>query len=264
MMLRTGLPLECMDRRSPPQLPPVFSTSAIYMHGKTHAYPAVLPSSPPLARVEKFLYVPAGFPHTTDTVTGMSDGDNDPSVHLTVGVDTHIWGLNYATLRAYSLSRSGTQVLSVIFVVVSLRQLSTPNLEKNVVPGGAAVDSLNPPSHHPRLHWSQIGSVFFFYQCVWCAGNGVAVGAARKGVRQREKPEPVWNATRPRNRWPWAACCGIEQPSASSCVLAATEAEMYVGICASDEANCGCEAKVLGGRKQQTRDLSHATDVFLS
>lgn len=71
-------------------------------------------SAPPIAislpRLEKFLYVPAGFPHTTDTVTGMTDGDTDPSVHLTVGVDTHIWGLNYATLRAYSLSRSGTQV----------------------------------------------------------------------------------------------------------------------------------------------------------
>ncbi|CAN0487054.1 unnamed protein product, partial [Hapterophycus canaliculatus] len=58
----------------------------------------------------KLLYVPAGFPHTTDTVTGMSDNNTDPSVHLTVGVDTHIWGLNYATLRQYSLARSGTQV----------------------------------------------------------------------------------------------------------------------------------------------------------
>ncbi|CAB1099958.1 unnamed protein product [Ectocarpus sp. CCAP 1310/34] len=57
----------------------------------------------------QFLYVPAGFPHTTDTVTGMSEDDTDPSVHLTVGVDTHIWGLNYATLRSYSLSRSGKQ-----------------------------------------------------------------------------------------------------------------------------------------------------------
>ncbi|CAM9621685.1 unnamed protein product [Scytosiphon promiscuus] len=57
----------------------------------------------------QFLYVPAGFPHTTDTVTGMSGDNPDPSVHLTVGVDTHIWGLNYATLREYSLARSGTQ-----------------------------------------------------------------------------------------------------------------------------------------------------------
>ena len=68
----------------------------------------------------KFLYVPAGFPHTTDTVTGMSDGgENDPSVHLTVGVDTHIWGLNYATLRAYALARAGT---AVRFVRASFRR----------------------------------------------------------------------------------------------------------------------------------------------
>lgn len=47
------------------------------------------------------------------------DGDNDPSVHLTVGVDTHIWGLNYATLRAYSLARSGTQVRFFVFFVLA-------------------------------------------------------------------------------------------------------------------------------------------------
>lgn len=51
--------------------------------------------------------MPAGFPHTTDTVTGMADGNTDTSIHLTVGVDTHIWGLNYATLRDYSLRRAG-------------------------------------------------------------------------------------------------------------------------------------------------------------
>ncbi|CAM9321032.1 unnamed protein product [Ascophyllum nodosum] len=54
----------------------------------------------------QLLYVPAGFPHTTDTVTNMED-QTDPSVHLTIGVDTHIWGLNYATLRSYALTRSG-------------------------------------------------------------------------------------------------------------------------------------------------------------
>lgn len=36
-----------------------------------------------------------------------SDPNTDPSVHLTVGVDTHIWGLNFASLRANSLKRSG-------------------------------------------------------------------------------------------------------------------------------------------------------------
>lgn len=52
----------------------------------------------------QMLYMPAGFPHTTDTVVGMSD-EKDPSVHLTLGVDTHIWGLTHATLRDYLLYR---------------------------------------------------------------------------------------------------------------------------------------------------------------
>ncbi len=50
------------------------------------------------------LYMPAGFPHTTDTVVGMAD-EKDPSVHLTLGVDTHIWGLTHANLRDYLLFR---------------------------------------------------------------------------------------------------------------------------------------------------------------
>ena len=44
----------------------------------------------------QLIYIPAGFPHTTDTLEQVS---TDPSVHLTVGLDTHIWGLDYATLR---------------------------------------------------------------------------------------------------------------------------------------------------------------------
>jgi len=54
----------------------------------------------------QLLYVPAGFPHTTDTVSGIDEG-TEPSVHLTFGVDTHIWGLNYASLRENILKRSG-------------------------------------------------------------------------------------------------------------------------------------------------------------
>ena len=42
------------------------------------------------------LYIPAGFPHETDTIeTGeadTSDLDAATSVHLTIGVDTHLWG----------------------------------------------------------------------------------------------------------------------------------------------------------------------------
>lgn len=37
----------------------------------------------------------------------MAEDNADPSVHLTIGVDTHIWGLNYATLRDFSLRRAG-------------------------------------------------------------------------------------------------------------------------------------------------------------
>ena len=33
----------------------------------------------------------------------------DPSVHLTVGVDTHIWGLNFASLRDTTFKRAGVQ-----------------------------------------------------------------------------------------------------------------------------------------------------------
>ncbi|EWM23319.1 myc-induced nuclear antigen [Nannochloropsis gaditana] len=52
----------------------------------------------------RVLYMPAGFPHTTDTVVGMAE-ERDPSVHLTLGVDTHIWGLTHAALRDYFLYR---------------------------------------------------------------------------------------------------------------------------------------------------------------
>jgi hypothetical protein len=51
------------------------------------------------------LYVPGGFPHTTDTVTGIAS-DSEPSVHLTVGVDTHIWDLSYAGLRKLALTKA--------------------------------------------------------------------------------------------------------------------------------------------------------------
>ena len=46
----------------------------------------------------------------TDTLNVAVEGsetNTDPSVHLTVGVDTHIWGLNFASLRDNSLKRSG-------------------------------------------------------------------------------------------------------------------------------------------------------------
>jgi len=54
------------------------------------------------------LYVPAGYPHTTDTVNTDDAGtaaDAD-SLHLTIGLDTHIWGLDYACLRKGALTRA--------------------------------------------------------------------------------------------------------------------------------------------------------------
>jgi len=77
------------------------------------------------------LYVPAGFPHTTDTCTVVNDDDDDvaddidvdhhhqetsssadvvfdeTSVHLTMGLDTHVWALTYAHLRWSLLQRAG-------------------------------------------------------------------------------------------------------------------------------------------------------------
>jgi hypothetical protein len=53
----------------------------------------------------QILYVPAGFPHTTDTVQGVEA--TEPSVHLTFGLDSYIWRLSYASLRAIVLRRAG-------------------------------------------------------------------------------------------------------------------------------------------------------------
>jgi hypothetical protein len=55
----------------------------------------------------QMLYVPGGFPHTTDTLSENCGDSSDPSVHLTIGIDTHIWGLTYAALRGYALRRKG-------------------------------------------------------------------------------------------------------------------------------------------------------------
>ena len=49
------------------------------------------------------LFIPAAFPHTTDTA---NVGLDETSIHLTFGLDTHIWGLDYASLRRWALKRS--------------------------------------------------------------------------------------------------------------------------------------------------------------
>jgi hypothetical protein len=53
------------------------------------------------------LFCPAGFPHTTSTVT---QDDNlhstDTSVHLTLGIDHHIWELDFLSSRRLALRRA--------------------------------------------------------------------------------------------------------------------------------------------------------------
>lgn len=53
------------------------------------------------------LYVPTGFPHTTDTSTGDKSAFDETSVHLTMGLDTHVWGLTFAHMRWSLLQRLG-------------------------------------------------------------------------------------------------------------------------------------------------------------
>jgi hypothetical protein len=64
------------------------------------------------------LYVPTGFPHTTDTSTLGTyvdlDGETPPfndqtSVHLTMGLDTHVWFLSMAHVRWTLLQRCGME-----------------------------------------------------------------------------------------------------------------------------------------------------------
>ena len=62
------------------------------------------------------LFLPAGFPHATDTAiiaptAAAADGDGDgretTSVHLTLGLDAHVWRLTPLHTRSLVLRRSG-------------------------------------------------------------------------------------------------------------------------------------------------------------
>lgn len=64
------------------------------------------------------LFVPARFPHTTDTLDCYkSDNDEegnapvfgrkDWSIHLTFGLDSHVWAMNYISMRRAGLRRFG-------------------------------------------------------------------------------------------------------------------------------------------------------------
>ena len=68
-------------------------------------------------RAGDILYVPTGFPHTTDTCTvvdsdvSSDDMFEDTSVHLTMGLDTHVWALTFAfALESASTKRTGVQL----------------------------------------------------------------------------------------------------------------------------------------------------------
>jgi len=51
------------------------------------------------------LFMPAGFPHSTDTV---NVGETDTaSIHLTFNFDTHVWDLDYLSVRRLALRRAG-------------------------------------------------------------------------------------------------------------------------------------------------------------
>lgn len=53
-----------------------------------------------ITREGDVLFIPAGFPHTTDTV---EETDNADSIHLTFNIDTHVWGLDFLSVRNVAL-----------------------------------------------------------------------------------------------------------------------------------------------------------------
>mmetsp|Transcript_30794 Transcript_30794/g.67601 ORF Transcript_30794/g.67601 Transcript_30794/m.67601 type:complete len:520 (-) Transcript_30794:19-1578(-) len=68
-----------------------------------------------VVRKGDLLYVPTGFPHTTDTVTDVDGNESEgvlfdePSVHLTMGLDSCVWMLTFAHLRWCVLQRTGKE-----------------------------------------------------------------------------------------------------------------------------------------------------------
>lgn len=53
------------------------------------------------------LFIPASFPHTTDTVSDLENIPENTSIHLTFNFDTHVWDLNYLGARKLALRRAG-------------------------------------------------------------------------------------------------------------------------------------------------------------
>ncbi|KAL9185437.1 hypothetical protein ACHAXT_003214 [Thalassiosira profunda] len=69
-----------------------------------------------VTREGDILFIPAGFPHTTDTVEESEvNADYDASIHLTFNIDTHVWDQDYLSVRNAALRRSGMKdVLTTI------------------------------------------------------------------------------------------------------------------------------------------------------
>ena len=94
-----------------PPAPPVTTCRDPYARGKGPDKLSLEELEEPLIDAEvrpgQLLYIPAGFPHTTHT----QEGSREASVHLTVGLDTHIWGLDYAFVRELALRRQKQKTL---------------------------------------------------------------------------------------------------------------------------------------------------------
>jgi hypothetical protein len=78
-----------------------------------------------ITREGDVLFIPAGFPHTTDTVEETDDADYDASIHLTFNIDTHVWGLDFLSVRNVALRWLGVKD------VLAPPSLSTSNPETN-------------------------------------------------------------------------------------------------------------------------------------
>jgi len=59
------------------------------------------------------LFCPAGFPHTTATVVDDDTSSPETSVHLTLGIDHHIWELDYLQTRRLALRRAGVSDMAL-------------------------------------------------------------------------------------------------------------------------------------------------------
>lgn len=77
------------------------------------------------------LFVPSRFPHTTDTLSCYEDDPDkhfdvdDWSIHLTVGLDSHVWSMNYLSMRRMGLLKYG------LVDVLAHNENDTKNLDVN-------------------------------------------------------------------------------------------------------------------------------------